>query len=409
MSFTKLCFVVLVSVWYLPWLIEGADDFYSAATLKKIAEIDDFINDTVDPCDNFERYACSRVKVGYFEQLTAETNALIKNRILSGKRENDTEAVKKLIDFYQQCTVAFAKRNESVQNMVDDLDDIYKNGTDTFQKFDATMVAKLSAYLGSHHDYAFMIGINYVPYNNSTRFPEREVFVLITEPELSQERDKYDPKNISSYADTIKKGLSDAYAILEPNKTEAEVNATVSELFDFEIKISQLFTFNVTDPEVTSNAPEITVGEATKQLPGIDWRTFVMLISNYSDFDLFNGTQLDDYPLKIVYPDLWKALPNVLENTPDALIRQYIRVRLVNAVSALSLKTDPESDCLSMVTDAFPIVHQYLYITERLPTVADRQKLKSSVSKLADNIIANVKSMMEKVLSGLFCQRDLAQ
>uniref|UniRef100_A0A7E4VQP3 Peptidase_M13 domain-containing protein n=1 Tax=Panagrellus redivivus TaxID=6233 RepID=A0A7E4VQP3_PANRE len=354
------------------------------------ADIDQRINENVDPCDDFYGYSCFNptAENGTSSLLASSIQKQIQNRLKAGLQFGDGEAVKKYFDLYNKCKALNTEKNfkQTLMDYVHVFDAL--KADDYNQKIDSSQLAKIMAYTLVYHDFSMISWLDKTKCPHK-RFSDFGHLLAFEAPHvLSHYIDDY---RHPEKADGIKNAFRERYALVDSTLEAGDLTKTASEMYDLEMKIVNVMPTLPIASQIKV-VQTLTVKEAMTALPKFNWGIFVTSLAAYGEVDLLNGTNLDDYPLMFDELNRTKAILDIISNTPAELFRNYIKTRIV-----LHLKTVLQNDCEALTTSTLPLVKQYLYITDSYPTAAERNNFKNSATKTVDNIIASVRKMLEAI------------
>uniref|UniRef100_A0A7E4UN99 Peptidase_M13 domain-containing protein n=2 Tax=Panagrellus redivivus TaxID=6233 RepID=A0A7E4UN99_PANRE len=362
------------------WTTVSSGDIFSPEAKQFATDIDRRINENVNPCDDFYEYSCfnptpvnsTRIVVG------SEIRQTILNRLKTGKKPGDGEAVNKYYDLYKQCSTVQTDENfnQTILDYVHDFDKLFEG----VGKIDASQLAKITAYLLVHHGFSLIttLGKSKPVHKRFSNF--RSILSIEAPKSLSQDvLYFFDPTR----ADKFKDILRSHYAFINSTVDKKYLNKLASDMYNLEFAIAHV----VPAPRDVKNVQTMTVSEAMKTFPTVDWRTVVTLLASYSGVDLLDGTKLDDYPLVFENSNTTKLILEIIAKTPQELLKNYFKTRIVGVFVS----------CEALTTTTLPLIKQHLYIIDLYPTAADRANFKRFATKIADNIITNVRKMLEEI------------
>uniref|UniRef100_A0A7E4UNC8 Peptidase_M13_N domain-containing protein n=1 Tax=Panagrellus redivivus TaxID=6233 RepID=A0A7E4UNC8_PANRE len=384
-----LCLAIVCST----WTVAVSEDVFPPDLVTLMNDFNRMINETADPCNDFNGYVCPSQTPENSVQSRDSTKTAnqISNRLTHGNSTGGGAAVKKYYDFYNTCIKVPSRFDEAALKLTGDLEKYVKQQLGS-SSYDSPLAPR---QLGNILAYVMVnYGVKIITDLKKQRLPEKpselkfknnnKTLYIETPREFLSSRLIYDPK-FEKYGDIIKVGLRACYAFVDPTMKDVELNHTTSQLFEIDSRLAKVI--NKTQ-EPTSVIRLLEANEASKLMPEIDWSAFVETLSSYSTAFLGNYSP-QTLPILFYTPETTGALIRVLAQAPASLLLKYLQTKVVLSLVSIN--------CEALTYEALPLVKQHLYITDSYPTTSDRMNLKSSVSTMVDNVISSVRDMAEQI------------
>ncbi|KAH8414204.1 hypothetical protein KR215_000275 [Drosophila sulfurigaster] len=320
----------------------------------KAAEMASFMNESINPCDDFYKFACgnwrrinmvrgNKLSTGLFERLAEGLNRKVKHLLEHKNDQLDTEEDKQVRNFYKSCTAITA------------IDETYRSKLKkVISDFGAMPALEGSKWNESEFDWIETIGQIAFTYGQTiiigvevnTDLANNEVnIVYVTEQAFPLKvRGMYLKNNTKTYRtrtrDVMAKELNN-YLNIEANLAQS----TATELMDFEVELAKgLKSENeVLDLEKESNLT--TIAEMQKLYgPTLDIQRLVNISLDEEITSVYD--LLPQYKVNLV---------KVIQRTPKRILANYIFYRLVKPLmlDVGTKKSEREMKCQSLTKKYF--------------------------------------------------------
>ncbi|KAH8311540.1 hypothetical protein KR044_006792 [Drosophila immigrans] len=321
---------------------------------SKAAEMASFMNESIDPCDNFYEFACgnwprineasaSKLSTGFFERLGEAFNRKVKHMLDIENEQLDTEEDKQVRNFYRSCMKVTAI-DESYRSKLKEL----------IAKFGAMPALEGRNWRESEFDWIETIG--------KIDFAYGQTFIIGTEVAADLANNKVNMVYISGqtfplevrgmyvnkqtriyrtkYRDLMAKKLN-YYLDIERKLA----HSTATELMNFEVELAKGLNREDEVLDFQEDSKLTTIAEMQRLYgPTLDIQRLV------------NLTLGEDIGYAYDYLPQYKVnLVEVMQRTPNRIVANYIFHRLMD-VFTLDLGTTEahrERNCRSMVTKYF--------------------------------------------------------
>ncbi|KAH8311537.1 hypothetical protein KR044_006793 [Drosophila immigrans] len=332
----------------------GSDYIDRVMRRAKAAEIASYMNENIDPCDNFYEFACgnwarlneassSKLSTGLFERLGEGLNRKVKHMLDNENEQLDTEEDKQVRNFYRSCMKVTAI-DESYRSKLKEL----------IAKFGAMPALEGRNWRESEFDWIETIGKIAFTYGKTiiigaTIFSDLANntvnMVYVSGQDFALEtRGMYlnnDTKIYrTTYRDSMAKKLSNYLGI---EKTLAL--STAKELMDFEIELAKGLN-NETEAVDLQMVTNLRTIEEMQRLygPTVDMKRLVDLTLGEEIVNVY------DY-----FPQFQLNLVEVMQRTPKRIVANYIFYTLVETLmlDVGATEADRERICRSRTTENF--------------------------------------------------------
>uniref|UniRef100_A0A1X7TUR9 Endothelin-converting enzyme 1 n=2 Tax=Amphimedon queenslandica TaxID=400682 RepID=A0A1X7TUR9_AMPQE len=367
----------------------------SPSCIKLASNVLQFMNTSVDPCQDFYNYSCGGWEAanvipsgygswGLFNELNQRNNIAIK-KLLDGMKLSDVDAVKLARKLYESCMDTdglTAKGAEPIRNLLSltggwDLVGVMNSSAPQWSLFSADF--RSSKSYGNDGFFSFGISVN--DKNSSQYIP-----VLSQSGLTLPSPDSYtDPSAANVTIPALKQFIVSILSLI--NNTNGGTGAAAAgsgfeqvadQIIDLETSLAEIFVSNVAlrDPQATYNLYNLTELANSTLWTQFNWTQYIL--------ESFKAAQLgdigsDDIVINVRTPSYFKNLSLVYINYNESVLENYFKWHLVlqyieylgnqflspyyqYTTSVLgSGKTERYLTCVSSLEDIVPMTVSRLY------------------------------------------------
>ncbi|EDW16178.1 neprilysin-4 [Drosophila mojavensis] len=321
----------------------------------KAAEIASFMNENVDPCQNFYKFACgnwarinpattlNKMSTGLFERLTEGLNRKVKRILNSEGDDLDTEEDVQVRNFYRSC-VAMRHVDSNYRQKLKDLIAEFGKMPALTPDWQETEFDWLDTVGRIAYRYAIPIILSvevskdFVNNENNVAYIGQQEFPLETR---SMYLDNSTAIYRHSYQNNMAKKLQNFLGL--PRLKSVQL---ASELMDFEVELARGLINMSEGLQLTDIAQLSTIAEMQQSYgPVLDVERLV----NISLGEQIKGNVYD------FNPQYQQNLKNVIGSTPQRVIANYIFFRLINEFIIEPGKTlaKRQEKCITLTKQSF--------------------------------------------------------
>ncbi|BFZ10851.1 hypothetical protein BsWGS_13890 [Bradybaena similaris] len=378
--------------------------------VKSASRLKSYMDDSVDPCNNFYEYACGgwfksqvldshEVKIDVESTISDSNRIKIRSILEAPIAAKDPEYKKQPKVFYRACM---------------NTGKIEERGTEPFLKV-LESVGKFPSLDASWNETDFSLDNTLVKLTRLAVMPlftidvgrdikvatQTKIYVSDAQLALGAAHAYKNGRN-DTRVKCYEKWLVDILVALGVNKSEAEQD--IKEVVDFEIAVAKLIRSDVDKGELASRYNLMTVAMLQSKYPWLKWQEFFQGVVADPASGVYISIEEQIVNLEI---DFLEKLGTLLANTPKRVLANYLMSHLLRFTSSLGAKfvalsdrfiketqaTDPKPRyalCVTEATSVYPesVSRMYVdnYFSKDAKTYIDVliKDLRTSFSELLD-------------------------
>ncbi|XP_037929797.1 endothelin-converting enzyme 1-like [Teleopsis dalmanni] len=315
--------------------------------LSKAAEIHNYMNGSIDPCDNFYNFACGNwlkinpansiqhATTGFFESITLALNRKVALVLKSGVQDSDTETDIKVKKFYESCTNIAQIQSvyrAKLKEIIAEFGEMPALVGDKWQEQNFNWletVGKISLKYGKD----IIISIDVLAdYAKNT---ENRVYIGPSDLPLESR---------SMYLDNVTKIYREGYKMTIADKlkrylgiNEQVAKETAADIMDFEISLARGMIDDKLGLDLDEMTQLTTIDNMQKKYaPDIDIRRLL---------DIRLGSDFNETIYEFV-PEYQDNLKNIIIRTPKRVVANYIFYYLLSDFQLKNAKTRASQEVL---------------------------------------------------------------
>ncbi|XP_067136029.1 neprilysin-1-like [Centruroides vittatus] len=380
-----------------------------------------WINNSVDPCDNFYSYCCdgwirdhplpeNNIIFGPSEEL--EMNIALKINDLLSNLQLDKYSlipVNKTVTFFRACL-----DNESIESRGS------KPFLNLIKEFGGWPIISSDWNV---NDFDWLNAITWLLRKTATGYIVRFIIspdikntsyniIQLDKPSLSQRTNillnssnEESRTTLKNYKEHIKNMITLLNVRKDPNE---DLDKDIEEIIDFERKLAEIFS---PDDESTSNYNKFTIKQLADTIKEFDWLTYLQLATN-STLGETNDFITEDEEIIVRDTEYFRKLPGVIKNCSKRQIANYLGWRIMekqynhlpkifkeemlrykNISSNLALQRWKICVTLTNIAFGYAVAHSYISHFFSDISKCDIKEMVDEIKFTFKNVIQNTKWM----------------